>query len=138
MTTNPTETDGSHLQPAINLAEAAIELLKTARASKAGRAARTLAPGAGAPLKQTLMALVAGNALGEHESPDAATLQVVIGAVRLTAGSEAVELGEHDHAPIPSARHGLQALVDAVVLISVGQGVVPPPDAPDEVGMPVE
>ena len=37
-------------------------------------------------LRQTLIALVGGRSLGEHEAPGEATLQVVSGAVRLTAG----------------------------------------------------
>lgn len=102
-----------------NLPAAAEELLEGARASSAGRAGRTLTPGAGAPLKQTLLALAAGERLGDHASPTAATLQVLVGAVRLTAGGDEVELRTGDHASIPPVRHGLEALDDAVVLLSV-------------------
>lgn len=124
--THLTEAPGSappagEAQPVVNLPDAAAELLEVARTSHAGRAGRTLIPGAGAPLKQTLMALVAGQSLADHESPGAATLQVLAGAVRLTGGGEAIELQAGDHAPIPPVRHGLVALDDAVVLISVGQ-----------------
>jgi len=81
-----------------------------------------LTPGAGAALKQTLLALAAGRSLADHESPGAATLQVLLGGVRLTAGGqEDLELHVGDHAPIPPVRHGLDALDDAVVLISVAQ-----------------
>lgn len=111
-----------HEQQTINLPRAAAELLDVARTSRAGRAGRTLIPGAGAPLKQTLLALLAGQSLADHDSPGAATLQVLVGAVRLTGGGESLELQPGDHAPVPPARHGLDALDDAVVLISVGQG----------------
>lgn len=109
-------------QRVINLPKAAAQLLESAQASHAGRAGHTLTPGAGAALKQTLLALAAGRSLADHESPGAATLQVLLGGVRLTAGGqEDLELHVGDHAPIPPVRHGLDALDDAVVLISVAQ-----------------
>jgi quercetin dioxygenase-like cupin family protein len=120
----------------INLPDVAATLLEVARTSQAGRAGRTLIPGAGAPLKQTVMALVAGQSLADHESPGAATLQVLAGAVLLTGGGEAMELHTGDHAAIPPVRHGLVALDDAVVLISVGQGVRPDAGKPARVGLP--
>lgn len=104
-----------------NLPSAAAALLQLARAARAGRAGRTLTPGAGAALKQTLLALVTGQSLADHESPTAATLQVLVGRVRLTGAGEDLELHEGDLAPIPDVRHGLHALEDAVVLISVVQ-----------------
>ncbi|MEX0657539.1 MAG: hypothetical protein WD080_00230 [Egibacteraceae bacterium] len=104
----------------VNLTTAAAELLEEARAANAGRAGRTLTPGAGGPLKQTLLALLAGQHLQDHASPGAATLQVLQGAVRLTT-SDDVELGAGDHAPIPSEKHGLEARDDAVVLLTVAQ-----------------
>ena len=107
----------------VNLLDASAELLETARESPAGRAGRTLVPGAGALLKHTLLALVAGQSLADHESPPAATLQVLRGVVRLTGeGAEGAELHPGDHAAIPPVRHGLQAIDDAVVLLSVAQG----------------
>lgn len=120
-----------------NLPRAAAELLDVARTSRAGRAGRTLTPGAGTALKQTLLALVAGQSLADHDSPGAATVQVLVGVVRLTGGGGTIELHANDHAPVPPARHGLDALVDAVVLISVGQGSGPHPQAADGgVGLP--
>jgi hypothetical protein len=49
-----------------NLAAAAVKLLERAAAAPAGRAALTLVPGAGAPLKQTLLALRGGVQVAEH------------------------------------------------------------------------
>lgn len=116
----------SELQPPVNLSTAATELLEVARAAKAGRAARTLTPGAGAALKQTLMALLTGQSLAEHDSPDAASLQVLSGTVVLTGNDDQdVELSVDDHTPIPPVRHALHALEDSVVMISVGQDVEP-------------
>ena len=52
-----------------NLAAAAAELLERAAAAPVGRTALTLLPGAGAPLKQTLLALRGGVHLAEHDAP---------------------------------------------------------------------
>jgi hypothetical protein len=53
-----------------NLAAAATQLLdRAAAAAPAGRAALTLVPGAGAPLKQTLLAFRGGVRLTEHDAP---------------------------------------------------------------------
>ena len=105
----------------MNLPTLAMELLATAGAAPAGRAAQTLLPGAGAALKQTAMALMAGAALADHESPGAATLQVLHGTVRLSAGEDEWTLDAGDHASIPPVRHGLAAVSDSVVLITVAQ-----------------
>jgi hypothetical protein len=69
------------------------ELLERAAAAPAGRAALTLVAGAGAPLKQTMLALRSGQQLAEHDAPGAASLQVV--------------------------RHRLESLEDAAVLLTV-------------------
>jgi quercetin dioxygenase-like cupin family protein len=83
-----------------NLAAAAAELLERAAAAPAGRAALTLVPGAGAPLKQALLALQSGADLAEHEAPGAATLHVLRGRVRLVTSGQSWELGEADHIQI--------------------------------------
>lgn len=104
----------------LHLPAVAGELLQEARGSTAGRAARTLVPGPALPLKQTLLALVEGASLADHEAPPAATLFVLQGRVRLTAGHEVFDLDAGDHVPIPPVRHGLDAVDDSVVLLSVG------------------
>lgn len=70
-------------------------------------------------MRQTLIALVAGRSLGEHESPGEASLQVLVGTVRLTAGDEVWEGGPGGHVVIPPKRHDLHAETDAVVLLTV-------------------
>lgn len=110
----------------VNLSDAADELVRSAKTSRAGRAGRTLIPGAGAPLKQVLLGLADGQSLADHESPAAATLQVLRGAVRLTgSGQDGRELHVGDLVAIPPVRHGLDALDDAVVLLTVAQGISP-------------
>jgi quercetin dioxygenase-like cupin family protein len=71
-----------------NLAVAAAKLLERVAAAPAGRAALTLVPGSGAPLKQTLLAFRGGVQLAEHDAPGAATLQVLRGRVRLVTSEE--------------------------------------------------
>jgi quercetin dioxygenase-like cupin family protein len=103
----------------VQLPALAEEVLAEARRSNAGRAARTLTPGAGLPLKQTLFALEEGVTLTEHNCPPAATLQVLRGRVCLVAGDHHVELETGDLAPVPPAKHTVRCLDDAVVLLSV-------------------
>lgn len=102
-----------------SLTTAVEEHLTKARASTAGRAASTLHGGHEHDLRQTLIALVEGSSLNEHESPGEATLQVLRGQVRLRAGGDAWEGADGDYLVIPSARHDLTALTDAAVLLTV-------------------
>lgn len=91
--------------------------LTQARASTSGRSASTVF--AGQRLRQTLMALAAGQELAEHDSPGEATLQVLHGQVRLATAESAVEGTAGDLLVIPPARHRLEALADSAVLLTV-------------------
>jgi quercetin dioxygenase-like cupin family protein len=102
----------------VDLSALADELLAKATAAHARRAAHTLAhPVDG--LRQTVIALLGGTDLGEHESPGPASLQVLKGRVRVVAGNGGVELSAGQIAPVPMQRHGLHADEDSVVLLSV-------------------
>ena len=113
------DDSGGDSAPVRNLAALAADLLERAVAAPAGRAALTLVAGAGASLKQTMLALRSGEQLAEHDAPGAATLQVVRGRVRLVADGERWELGQGDHIQIPPTQHRLESLEDAAVLLTV-------------------
>jgi hypothetical protein len=100
MTEGQQRSDGGDAQVR-NLAAIADDLLGRATAAPAGRAALTLVTGAGAPLKQTMLALRSGEQMAEYDAPGAATLQVVRGRVRLSTDGERWELGQGDHAAQP-------------------------------------
>lgn len=92
------------------------EHMTAARASAHGRSAhRTLHQEF---LRQTVIALTSGTVLDEHNAPPAASLQVLRGAVRITAESGDVDLTAGELRPVPQERHGLVALEDAVVLLT--------------------
>jgi quercetin dioxygenase-like cupin family protein len=104
---------------AISLTERADEQLATARQAAAGRASHTVHGGHEHALRQTLVALVSGEELAEHNSPGEATLQVLLGRVRLIAGDDTWDGGVGAYVTIPPLRHALQALEDSVVLLTV-------------------
>ena len=56
--------------------------------STSGRAAHTAVGGHEHVLRQTVIALRAGQALAEHENPGEATVHVLRGRVRLVAGTD--------------------------------------------------
>jgi quercetin dioxygenase-like cupin family protein len=95
------------------------EHLAIAREHGSGRSAVTVHGGREHHLRQTLIALAEARALGEHDSPGEATLQVLHGRVRLLAGEDAWEGTAGDYVLIPASRHDLTALEDAAVLLTV-------------------
>ena len=95
------------------------EQLTVAGNSSSGRGSRTVYGDHDHELRQTLIALASGHRLDEHESPGEATLQVLHGSVRLTEDESAWDGSAGDLLVIPLGRHGLEALEDSVVLLSV-------------------
>ena len=83
---------------------------------------RTVHGGHEHALRQTLIALTAGSALAEHDSPGEATLQVLRGRVRLTTADQSADAAAGDLLLIPSQRHALTALDDSAVLLTVALG----------------
>ncbi|CAN5456972.1 cupin domain-containing protein [soil metagenome] len=104
---------------ALSLSVVVDEQLAAARDAHSGRAAHTVHGGHDHFLRQTVIALIAGHELGEHQSPGEATLQVLRGRVRLTVGDDACEGSTGDYLVIPPARHALSAIEDSAVLLTV-------------------
>lgn len=104
-----------------SLTALAREQLKIARQASSGRSAHTVFGGHEHVLRQTLLALVAGQKLDEHDSPGEATLHVLHGRVRLNAGDAAWEGSPGDLLIVPAVRHSLEALADSAVLLTVGE-----------------
>jgi quercetin dioxygenase-like cupin family protein len=94
-----------------------------AAAASSGRSAETVYGGHEHALRQTMVALTGGSSLDEHESPGEATVQVLRGRVRLTAGTVAWEGRAGDLLVVPDSRHALEALEDSVILLTVSKAV---------------
>lgn len=103
----------------ISLTSLADEKLAEARETRSGRAAHTLHGGHNHELRQTVMALLAGRELSEHDSPGQASLQVLKGHVRISAGDDSWDGKAGDYVVIPPQRHSLQAVDDSVVMLTV-------------------
>jgi quercetin dioxygenase-like cupin family protein len=102
------------------------EQAKRAAAASSGRSAETVYGGHEHALRQTVLALTAGSSLDDHESPGEATIQVLRGRVRLTAGKVAWDGRAGDLLVVPDARHALRAVQDAVVLLTVSKAAEAP------------
>jgi quercetin dioxygenase-like cupin family protein len=104
-----------------SLTDLAGQHLGTARDASSGRSAETVVGGHTKTLRQTLIALVAGERLDEHENPGEATVHVLHGRVRLTTGDDSCEGVAGDLLVVPDARHSLEAQQDAAILLTVAK-----------------
>lgn len=105
----------------ISLTALARQQLALARTAPSGRSAQTVYGGHEHVLRQTLIALTAGQCLDEHENPGEATVHVLRGRVRLTAGETAWDGSPGDLLIVPDSRHALEALEEATVLLTVAK-----------------
>jgi quercetin dioxygenase-like cupin family protein len=94
------------------------KLLAMAREAPSGRHAVTVHGGQVHSLRQTLIGLVAGRALVEHENTGEVTLLVLRGRARVVAGEDVSELGEQGYAVVPLQWDSFEAIEDTVVLLS--------------------
>ncbi len=102
----------------ISIIDLTNELLEKAKESSAGRAAKKVAGGPETRMTQTIVALTAGTRLDDHENPGEATVQVLAGKVSIGTTHKQVSLGLGQLLTIPDLRHNLEALTDAVVLLT--------------------
>jgi quercetin dioxygenase-like cupin family protein len=108
----------------VSLTSLASEKLAEAKKLNSGRAAHTIHGGHTHELRQTVLALLAGHDLSEHDSPGEATLQVLQGHVRVTAGDDAWEGKTGDYVAIPRERHALHAIADSVIMLTILKSIV--------------
>ncbi|QEO15584.1 cupin [Agromyces intestinalis] len=94
--------------------------LAAALADERGRSAEVIVHDG--PLRQALIALKSGVELSEHNSPAAASLQVLTGRVRVT-GQEVTEITEGRVDALTHHRHSVLALEDSVLLRTTVTGV---------------
>jgi quercetin dioxygenase-like cupin family protein len=105
----------------ISLTALAREQLAGAERASSGRSAHTVYGGHEHVLRQTVIALTAGQKLDEHENPGEATVHVLSGRVRLTAGQNSWEGSAGDLIVVPDARHSLEAIEGSTILLSVAK-----------------
>jgi quercetin dioxygenase-like cupin family protein len=95
--------------------------IESAGAASSGRSSHTVFGGHEHVLRQTVIALVAGQVLDEHENPGEATVHVLAGRVRLHAGANSGEGSAGDLLIVPASRHSLEAVETAAVLLTVAK-----------------
>ena len=122
---SPAEPDGP-----LDLRAAGRELLDKAAGLRAGRSARTLTPGRGARLKQSLLALKAGERLQDHLAPGPTTVLGIQGTAVLHHADASVTVTAGVWTTCPTEAHSLEAVSDTVVLITVARE--PDPEHSDE------
>lgn len=90
-------------------------------AANGRNAADTVVGGHEKVLRQTVIGMLSGAEMGEHENPGEATLYVLKGSVRLIAGDQEWDARTGDLLLLPDTRHSLVALADSALLLTVAK-----------------
>lgn len=99
-----------------NLQQTAQAHLSHAQTDKHGRSSEVLVHDG--PLRQSVLALLAGTELGEHNAPPAASLLVLHGSVRVTTPSGHEDLAHGELRVLTHERHAVLALEDCAFLLT--------------------
>ncbi len=106
-----------HTTESVVLSELADELIADLPNHPSGRTARTVL--SGTVMRAVVIALRDGVEMAEHDSPPAATLQVIHGKVTLRTGDRDWTVYPGQLIPVPPQRHGVEAHADSAILLTV-------------------
>ena len=87
------------------------------------RGVRAICDGRSGQLCQTVIALAHGQRLEQHDDPGQATVQVLRGRVRVTAGDDTTEGSPGQLLVMPGARRTMVALEDTVLLLTANRAI---------------
>lgn len=102
-----------------SLTAVARQQLKLAATASSGRSSQTIHGGHAHKLRQTVVALTAGQSLAEHDNHSDATVQVLTGTLTLISGTDEWKGSPGDLLVIPAARHRVHADADVTFLLTV-------------------
>lgn len=105
----------------IDLHTLASEKIRAAERSSNGRSSETLFGGHDHSLRHTMIAMLGGYELSEHESPGDATLQVLSGHIELRSEAETTVGTIGELLIVPPQRHSVYAVEDAVIILTVAK-----------------
>ena len=86
-----------------------------------GHTADTVFGGHEKVLRQTVVGMVAGARLAEHENPGEATVLVLRGRLRLLVADLSWDAEQGDLLIVPDSRHSVEALENCAVLLTVAK-----------------
>jgi quercetin dioxygenase-like cupin family protein len=105
----------------ISLDALARQQMRLAASAAGQHTADTVYGGHEKVLRQTVIGMIAGARLAEHENPGEATVLILRGRVRLLAAGLSWDAARGDLLIIPDRRHSLEALEDSALLLTVAK-----------------